>query len=90
MNTTGQGPLRGEELIAQIYAQVVALRSSRGGVPTATPGRIVMSIDHYRLLQDYRARLGDAPSPGLEYLGRYELFGLPIYINDEAEPRIEA
>lgn len=51
--------------------------------------RVVMSPEHYELIQSYRARLGDMPEGGVDYLDRYRLFDLDICIEREAELRVE-
>lgn len=66
-------PDRAEEIIAAVYARIAALRTD-GRTPTA----IVLPTAQYRTLQRYRSRLGDVPEGRVDYLGRYQLFGLPI------------
>lgn len=67
-------PLRAEELIAEIYGKITALRE------TGRDARaIVLPIHHYRILQEYRAQLGEVREGFVDYLGQYELFGIPIY-----------
>lgn len=70
---------RAEELIVSIYSQVQELRAAG-----RAPGRVVMSLRSYRRIQEYRAHLGELPDGRPDYLGRYELFGLPVLI-DEGE-----
>ncbi len=63
-----------EEIIVAVYRELSRLRENR---QEATA--IVLPVSHYRVLQSYRARLGDPP-PGLpDYIGKYELFGVPLY-----------
>ena len=68
---------RAEELIISIYSQIQARREA--GEPC---GHVVMSVATYRCIQAYRARLGELPEGREDYLGRYELFGLPVLIDD--------
>lgn len=77
--------MNAEELIADVYGRISRAREAG----QATPSRIVMSVTNYRLLQSYRARLGETPDPSLDYLGKYELFGLPIFIEEEVDLRVE-
>lgn len=65
---------RAEEIIAEIYGSIHGLRDT-GREPRA----IVLPPSYYRTLQDYRATLGDVREGLSDYLGRYELFGIPIY-----------
>jgi hypothetical protein len=67
-------PPRAEEIIAAVYAQLSALRE-KGRRPSA----IVMPPGLYRIVQGYRALLGDVPDGLPDYLGKYDLFGVPIY-----------
>jgi hypothetical protein len=66
--------LRAEEIIAGIYARLREVRAA-GKRPTA----IVMPVTMYRTLQAYRAQLGEVRQGLPDYLGKYELFGVPIY-----------
>ncbi len=40
---------------------------------------VVMPAHLYHIVQDYRNRLGTVPDGLPDYLGRYDLFGIPIY-----------
>ena len=51
--------------------------------------RVVMPMSHYRTLQSYSAHLGEAQYDTFEYLSRYEIMGLPIFIDNEAPLRVE-
>jgi hypothetical protein len=66
---------RAEELIVSAFSQKQEL-SARGIAPT----RVILTPLQYRLLQDYRARLGEAPSTDYEYLTQYDLFGMEFYV----------
>ena len=63
-----------QELIAGIYGQLCSLRDAK---KEATA--IVLPPDTYRLLQEYRNNLGEVPAGLPDYLGRYDLFGIPLY-----------
>jgi hypothetical protein len=74
---TGRAPddlPRAEEIIAGVYAQLCAVRE-RGRHPSA----IVMPPALYQVVQRYRSLLGDVPEGLPDYLGKYDLFGVPIY-----------
>ena len=58
----------------EIYARVQEVRRT-GRRVTA----VVMPANLYRIVQDYRSRLGTVPEGLPDYLGRYDLFGIPIY-----------
>lgn len=72
--------LRAEEIIAAVYGHISRLRE-QGKAPSA----IVIPPGYYRILQDYRARLGDAPQGASDYLGKYELFGIPLYTDNGSD-----
>jgi hypothetical protein len=85
-DTTGQEPdgCTAEEVLLEIYSQKTRIVESGG-----RPDRVVLSMDRYRLIQEYRARLGDVPPGMTDYLGKYELFGLPVYLDNDAACRVE-
>ena len=86
-NVEPQEP-RAEELIAAILAA-----KQRQVEQGAAPVRVVLSRGQYRIIQGYRSRLGDAPSAPLEYLTRYDIFGLEFCVEgtraEESEPAVE-
>ncbi|POR04659.1 hypothetical protein AU468_03015 [Alkalispirochaeta sphaeroplastigenens] len=65
---------RPEEVIAAVYGRISTLREAG-----KTPSSIVLPPALYRIIQDYRARLGESPREVPDYLGKYEMFGLPLY-----------
>lgn len=73
-------PLRAEEIIAAVYGRISGLRR-KGSNPTA----IVLPVSYYRVIQEYRGNLGDAPEGMPDYLGKYELFGVPLYTDTGTE-----
>ena len=84
-NDPREKSLRAEEIIAAVYGRIVQVREE-GRTPTS----IVLPPALYRTLQDYRARLGDAPAGLTDYLGKYELFGVPLYTDSGTEIVIRA
>lgn len=65
------------EVIAAIHARIVAIRSEG-----REPDSVILPNPVYRMLQRYRAELGETEIPSLEYLGKYEIFGLPIFTDE--------
>lgn len=63
-----------QELIAGVYGEISRLKE-RGKEATA----IVVPPRSYRALQAYRAQLGEVREGLPDYLGRYDLFGIPLY-----------
>jgi len=74
-----------QALIAEIYGRIYSLRNE-GREATA----IVLPPAQYRLLQEYRANLGDVPAGLPDYLGRYDLFGIPLYTDNGTDIVIRA
>lgn len=73
MSSSNQA-LRAEEIIAELYGSISQLRGT-GKVVTA----IVLPAQMYHTLQEYRGTLGDIREGLPDYLGKYDLFGIPIY-----------
>ncbi|MFW5694220.1 MAG: hypothetical protein ACOCYB_03565 [Alkalispirochaeta sp.] len=65
---------RAEEIIADVYGAISRVRDS-GSAVTA----IVLPVPVYRTIQEYRATLGETREGLPDYLGKYDLFGIPIY-----------
>lgn len=68
---------RAEELLVDIWGRITAARE-RG----EEPERVVLSMRNYRLIQRYHARLGLLENSELDYISRYEVFGLPVYVDN--------
>ena len=83
-NPPDQESPRAEAIIADIYGQVRAAFDTG-----AAASRVVMSREHYRLVQEYRGRLGDLADPSMDYIDRYTIFSLDIEIDAVATPRVE-
>ncbi|MFW5683713.1 MAG: hypothetical protein ACOC1I_02575 [Spirochaetota bacterium] len=75
---------RAEELIVEVYRQRAVLVEQG-----EEPSRVVMSKDHYRAIQEYRARLGEVADGHADYMDRYRLFDLEICIERVPEPVVE-
>lgn len=65
---------RAEEIIAELYGSITRIRET--GKPVTA---IVLPISLYRVIQDYRGTLGETREGLPDYLGKYDLFGIPIY-----------
>ena len=76
-------PIRAEEIIVEVYRQRREI-VERGG----TPEWVVLSPEHYRLVQAYHAQLGEAPEGRADYIDRYRLFDLEIRVERVDEPRV--
>jgi hypothetical protein len=75
-----QEEARPEALLAALWSEIRS-RRDRG----ETPELVVLSMENYRKIQRYHAELGTLPNADLDYISRYELFGLPIYVDDAVE-----
>ncbi|MEX2443682.1 MAG: hypothetical protein WD492_08765 [Alkalispirochaeta sp.] len=65
---------RAEEIIAELYGSVARIRETGKSVTA-----IVLPMSLYRTIQEYRATLGETRQGLPDYLGKYDLFGIPIY-----------
>ena len=69
--------MRAEDIIAQVYKHKTELEAQG-----KKPERIVLTRAQYELVQAWHLGLG-LPPPGLQdYVSRYEIFGIPIFIED--------
>lgn len=73
-------PPPAEEIIAALYGRIAALREEGRDVTA-----IVLPPAYYRSIQAYRSRLGEVRDGLPDYLGKYELFGLPLYTDAGTE-----
>ena len=69
------------QIIVEVYRQRSDLVAAG-----ATPDRVVLSPEDYRLLQEYRAALGSVPEGKADYIDRYRLFDLEICIENVPQP----
>jgi hypothetical protein len=79
-----EAPLDGADIIAEILRQRRELESTK-----RKPERIVMSMAAYRAVQDFHARLGELPNPDIDYIRKYRIFGLDIFIDNARSLTVE-
>ena len=48
-----------------------------------------MTMETYRVIQQYHARLGELPDGATDYIGKYRIFGLDICIENETSVTVE-
>lgn len=70
-------------LVATIYGKIHEIRQAG-----AWPGAVVMSLADFKLIAWYRALLGASENATAEYLGDYQIFGLPVYCENVGEPEV--
>lgn len=76
--------MRAEELIAGVW------KENRERIEAgASPEKVIMSKENYDILQKYSASLGILLGDVEDYITRYSLFGLTIYIDEGCEYRVE-
>jgi len=68
----------GPELLAEILKQKRALIDAG-----ARPERVVLSMTNYRAIQLFHATLGEAPEIMPDYITRYTIFELPVFIDND-------
>lgn len=71
---------RAEELIVEALRQKNEL-IERGRKPTG----VVLSRSNYDRIQRYHATLGEVQGGFEDYIGKYTLFGMPIYVDNDYE-----
>ena len=76
--------MRAEELIVEIYRQRSELVNEG-----LKPVRVVISADHYKLIQAYRGQLGELASREVDYLDPYRIFDLEICVEEIETPQVE-
>ncbi len=76
--------MRAEELIVEIYRQRSEL--VEGG---QKPVRVVLSVEHYKVLQAYRGQLGEPVSREIDYLDPYRIFDLEICVEEIEIPSVQ-
>jgi len=73
----GESP-RAEELLAEIWRQRLS-RLEAGKAATA----VVLSMENYRKIQRYHATLGELPDSEADYISRYRIFDLSVFIDNQ-------
>jgi hypothetical protein len=53
------------------------------------PTRLIMSAADFEKIREYKARLGELPQPEMDYLQEEALFGIPVFIDDTGEVKLE-
>ena len=53
------------------------------------PARLVLSVENYKNLQEYKSRLGSLPDPERDYLQKDSLFGIPVFIDNRRSLSVE-
>lgn len=69
---------KAEEIIAEIYRQVLLCRASG-----ASPRVVNLPYRYVRRLRVYRFLLGELEVGGYDYLDRYHIFNLDFCIHDD-------
>ena len=76
--------MRAEELIVEIYRQRSELVEEG-----QKPVRVVISAEHYKLVQAYRGQLGELASREVDYLDPYRIFDLEICVEEIETPNVQ-
>ncbi|MDR1932540.1 MAG: hypothetical protein LBQ57_06950 [Spirochaetales bacterium] len=75
---------RPEEVIAELWRQIQGARAAG-----KKPEKIILSIENYRTVQAWHAALGELTDPEKDYITRYTIFNLPVFIDPGAGARVE-
>ena len=75
---------RAEEIIAEVYRQIVRAREQ--GIK---PGKVTMPPSLWKKVSRYRESLGILDGPNPDYLSENGLFGLEIWYGNNPDIRVE-
>jgi hypothetical protein len=84
----GGGPetqARPEEIIAELWRQIRDLREAG-----KRPAKILMSVEDYRVVQAWHAVLGELSDPARDYISKYAIFNVPVFIESGAPLTVTA
>ena len=70
---------RPEELIVSIWKQRLEVSKHK------KPEKVILSMENYRKIQDYHSRLGTLQNESMDYIKKYSIFGLPVFIDDSKD-----
>lgn len=82
-HTTGPAA-EAQRLLVQLWQERQAICTSG-----RMPQRVVLSMHNYNVLQAYHALLGELPNPNIDYITRYTVFDLPVYIDNCSDCSVE-
>ena len=74
---------RAQELLVTLWRQISEMRKAG-----ETPVRVVLDPSDYTAIQNYHAHLGTLPNKELDYISKYELFGLPVFVESASAPTV--
>lgn len=80
----GDGSPRAEELLLRVWREVTEARGS--GHPL---DKVVLTMEEFRRIRDWHARLGELEDTAADYIGEDSLFGLPVFISGASPGRLE-
>ncbi|MDR1625894.1 MAG: hypothetical protein LBT33_05075 [Spirochaetia bacterium] len=81
---TPEAQPRPEEIIAELWRQIRALRAAG-----KKPQSVLLSVEDYRAVQAWHAALGELPDPAQDYISKYAIFSLPVFVENGAAPRVQ-
>ncbi len=80
---SGDNDVRAEQIIVTIYKQRNDILEKKG-----SPEKVIMSLENYKKVQYYRACLGSLENDEMDYIKKYSIFGLPVFIDDDESVRV--
>jgi hypothetical protein len=78
-------PPRPEEIVAGLWQQIQSLREAG-----KQPEKIIMSTGNYRAVQAWHAALGELSDPTKDYITKYTIFNLPVFIENKTPLTVQA
>jgi hypothetical protein len=73
---------RAQQVLVEVWSALSAARDAG-----EAPNGVVLSPEDYRAVQHYHAHLGTLPNESLDYIGKYELFGVTVFVEPNAAPQ---
>jgi hypothetical protein len=80
---SGDNDVRAEEIIVTIFKQRNEMVKQN-----CSPQKVIMSLENYKKIQDYRAGLGSLDNDEMDYIKKYSIFGLAVYIDNSEFVRV--
>jgi hypothetical protein len=77
--------MRAEEIIADLWRQIRDIYEAG-----KKPAKVILSPENYRRVQEWHAALGELPDPSRDYISKYSIFHLPVFVDSGAGVRVEA
>ena len=76
--------MKAEEIISELWRQIRSMRDEG-----KKPEKVILSPDNYKTVQLWHAALGELPDPSKDYISKYSIFNLPVFIEPGVPLKVE-